>query len=59
MAETLKKTKKLWIRKFQCLLFVFKWSYICYDIICMAVPLSCYGNAIKEQSRWFAGLEWL
>ena len=27
------------MRKFQCLLYVLKWSYICYCIICMAVPL--------------------
>ena len=28
------------MRKFQCLLFVLKRSYICYYIICMTVPLS-------------------
>ena len=27
------------MRKFQCLLFVLKRSYICYYIICMTVPL--------------------
>ena len=27
------------MRKFQCLLFVLQRSYICYDIICMTVPL--------------------
>ena len=27
------------MRKFHCLLFVLKRSYICYYIICMAVPL--------------------
>ena len=27
------------MRKFQCLLLVLKQSYICYDIICMAVTL--------------------
>ena len=27
------------MRKFQCLLFVFKRSYICCYIICMTVPL--------------------
>ena len=28
------------MRKFQCLLFVLKQSYICYYIICMTVPLA-------------------
>ena len=28
------------MRKFQCLLFVLKQSYICYYIICMTVPLN-------------------
>ena len=27
------------MRKFQCLLFVLKRSYICYYVICMTVPL--------------------
>ena len=27
------------MRKFQCLLFLLKQSYICYYIICMTVPL--------------------
>ena len=27
------------MRKFQCLLFVLKRSYICYYMICMTVPL--------------------
>ena len=31
--------QQLWMRKFQCLLFVLKGSYLCYYIICMAVPL--------------------
>ena len=30
---------KLWMQKFQCLLFVLKRSYICYYIIFMTVPL--------------------
>ena len=29
------------MRKFQCLLFVLKWSCICYHIICIIVPLKC------------------
>ena len=33
------KTRKLWMRKFPCLLFVLKRSYICYHIICMTVLL--------------------
>ena len=28
------------MRKFQCLLFVFKQSYICYYMICMTAPLT-------------------
>ena len=30
------------MRKFQCLLFVLKRSYICYYVICMTVPLNTY-----------------
>ena len=37
--NNLKKIEKLWMRKFQCLLFVLKRSYTCYYIICMIVPL--------------------
>ena len=32
------------MRKFQSLLFVLKWSYICYNIICMTVPLNYAGD---------------
>ena len=39
------------MRKFQCLLPALKWSYICYYIICMTVPLmrksTCYSNSEK------------
>ena len=31
------KLELLWMQKFQFLLYVLKWSYICYYIICMAV----------------------
>ena len=34
------KLEQLWMRIFQCLLFVLKRSYICYYIICMTVPLN-------------------
>ena len=40
------KLQQLWMRKFQCLLFVLKWSYICYYIICMTVPLIEYNARI-------------
>ena len=33
------KLEQLWMRKFRCLLFVLKQSYICYYIICIVVPL--------------------
>ena len=39
------KTRKLWVLKLQCLLFVLKRSYICYYIICMAVPW-------KQHMKW-------
>ena len=41
------------MRKFQCLLFVLKQSYICYYIICMTVPL----NLLSFGKRWDAGGE--
>ena len=37
------------MRKFQCLSFVLKRSYICYYVICMTVPLSNnFVNGISE-----------
>ena len=33
------KLEQLWMREFQCFLFVLKWSYIFYNMICMTVPL--------------------
>ena len=38
--NNLKKLEQLLMRKFQCLLFVLKRSYICDYILCMTVPLS-------------------
>ena len=34
--------EQIWKRKFQCLLFMLKRSYICYYIICMTVPLKIF-----------------
>ena len=34
------KLEQMWMRKFQCFLFVLKRSYICYYIISMTVPWS-------------------
>ena len=39
------------MRKFQCLLFVLKRSYICYYIICMTVPLSKQSDAVKNAAK--------
>ena len=53
-AQQLKKLEQLWMRKFQCLLLVLKWSYICYYIICMAIPLrqTNAGHLIHKQQTW-------
>ena len=40
------KTRALLMRKYECLLFVFKQSYICYNLICMTIPLTCI-NKLK------------
>ena len=36
------KLELLWMRKFPCLVFVLKQSYICYYMICMTVPLNTF-----------------
>ena len=46
------KLEQLWMRKFWCLLFVLKRSYICYHIICMTVP----SNKEKFEKGVFQGL---
>ena len=38
------------MRKFQCLLFVLKRSFICYYIICMTVPLSIGSKQSRQIS---------
>ena len=40
------------MRNFQCLLLVWKQSYICYYIICMTVPLKCgiFSDGLKKGS---------
>ena len=37
------------MRKFQCLLFVLQRLYICYYIICMAVPLSINSGVLGQK----------
>ena len=37
------------MRKFQCLLFALKRSYICYYIICMKVPLTIVTNIMTVE----------
>ena len=39
------------MRKIRCLLFVLKGSYICYYIICMAVPLRDSKSGIHFYKR--------
>ena len=45
------KLEQLWMWKLQCLLFVFKRSYICYCIICMTVPLRIISIILKK-NHW-------
>ena len=53
------KLEQLWMSKFQYLIFVLKRPYICYCIICMAVPL-IFAKVTPKQcpgailiSKWF------
>ena len=43
--------EQLWMRKLQCLLFVWKRSYICNYIICMTVPLNKW--VTFSSKSWF------
>ena len=42
------KLEQLFMQTFQCLLFMLKWSYICYYIICMTAPLMVFPKKIVQ-----------